>query len=57
MNSLTGILLWFRLHPVALMCDIERMFHSSMLSKQIVITYDFYGGEMEISTHSLNCSA
>ncbi len=27
MNSLTGILLRFRLHPVALMCDIERMFH------------------------------
>ncbi len=27
MNSLTGILLRFRQHPVALMCDIERMFH------------------------------
>lgn len=27
MNSLTGILLRFRQYPVALMCDIEQMFH------------------------------
>lgn len=27
-NNLTGILLrWFRQHPIALMCDIEKMFH------------------------------
>ncbi|XP_029109940.1 uncharacterized protein LOC108941786 [Scleropages formosus] len=26
-NSLTGVLIRFRLHPVALMCDIEKMFH------------------------------
>ncbi len=27
MNSLTGILLWFRQYSVALMCNIERMLH------------------------------
>nr|XP_017209156.1 uncharacterized protein LOC101887079 [Danio rerio] len=27
MNSLTGILLRFRQYPVALMCDVEKMFH------------------------------
>ncbi|XP_013856110.1 uncharacterized protein LOC106511941, partial [Austrofundulus limnaeus] len=27
MNNLTGILLRFRKHPIALMCDIEKMFH------------------------------
>ncbi|KAK0130929.1 hypothetical protein N1851_034390 [Merluccius polli] len=26
-NNLTGVLLRFRQHPVALMCDIEKMFH------------------------------
>lgn len=26
-NNLTGVLLRFRQHPIALMCDIERMFH------------------------------
>lgn len=26
-NNLTGILLRFRQHPIALMCDIEKMFH------------------------------
>lgn len=26
-NNLTGILLRFRQHPVALLCDIEKMFH------------------------------
>lgn len=27
-NNLTGVLLQFRRHPVALMCDIEKMFSS-----------------------------
>lgn len=27
LNNLSGVLIRFRLHPVALMCDIEKMFH------------------------------
>ncbi|XP_065115485.1 uncharacterized protein [Paramisgurnus dabryanus] len=27
MNNLTGVLVRFRQHPVALMCDVEKMFH------------------------------
>lgn len=27
LNSLTGVLLRFRQHPVALICDVEKMFH------------------------------
>nr|XP_055041009.1 uncharacterized protein LOC129428127 [Misgurnus anguillicaudatus] len=33
MNSLVGILLRFRQHPVALMCDVERMFHQFHVDK------------------------
>lgn len=33
MNSLTGIVLRFRQYPVALMCDIERMFHQFHVDK------------------------
>ncbi|XP_039546986.1 uncharacterized protein LOC120492801 [Pimephales promelas] len=33
MNSLTGILLRFRQYPVALTCDIERMFHQFHVDK------------------------
>lgn len=27
MNNLTGVLLRFRKHPIAVMCDVEKMFH------------------------------
>ena len=33
MNNLNGVLLRFRLHSTALMCDVERMFHQFHVSK------------------------
>lgn len=33
MNNLTGILLRFRQHPVALICDVEKMFHQFHVCK------------------------
>ncbi|XP_026012239.1 uncharacterized protein LOC113014739 [Astatotilapia calliptera] len=33
-NNLTGILLRFRQHPIALMCDIEKMFHQFHVSER-----------------------
>lgn len=45
MNNLTGILLTFHQHPVALICDVKKI--SSMYGKQTEIFCDFCGGEME----------
>ncbi len=33
MNNLTGVLVRFRQHPIALMCDIEKMFHQFKVLK------------------------
>lgn len=32
-NNLTGILIRFRQHQIALMCDIEKMFHQFKVQK------------------------
>ncbi|XP_038070490.1 uncharacterized protein LOC119739571 [Patiria miniata] len=33
-NNLTGVLLRFREHPIAVMCDIERMFHQFLVNEE-----------------------
>lgn len=33
-NRLNGVLCCFRMHPIAVMCDVEKMFHRFHVSKE-----------------------
>ena len=47
-NNLTGVLCRFRREPVALMCDIEAMFHQVKVTEEYRNFCAFYGGKTEI---------